>query len=129
MLKEYCRNFVLRRGLSSNFDALGLCILHAAFDARSYHLQFQLTEDASHFHESLAHGLHLSRTAVNGDAAHDDHPQSLFPYDIDDLTQLLCASASTAHFQRDDGVAFLHGITNEESEKGIPTDMKEIESF
>jgi len=107
MLEEECRDILSGHLWSADVLSFGFGVLHAAPDARSDHLKLQLGKDASHLEESRRHGINFSAPAVDGNAA-DDHKAKVFLLnDVDDLAELLGASAQTADFQRRDRVTFL----------------------
>ena len=86
---------------------LGSGIFHARPHSCSYHRQFQLTEHTRHLEKCFAHGVGLSVPAIQSDGANDDQPQVLLPHNLNDFTELLCASGKAGHFQHNDGVARL----------------------
>ena len=110
MLIEHSRDIILGGGPSADMFALRLGVFHPAFHPCANHRQFQLTENASHLEKRFAHRVCLSVPAINRDAPHNHQPQALFADGVDNLTQLLCASAQSADLQGDDGVALSRRI-------------------
>ena len=104
MLVEHSGNIILCCLRSANFSSASSRIRHSRFYPSPNHRQFQLTEHASHLKERFAHRICLPVPAINRDASHNNQPQSLVPDDVYDLVQLLCASAQSADFHRDNSI-------------------------
>ena len=62
---------------SPDLATLGSGIFHARPHSRPYHRQFQLTDHACHLEKCFAHGVSLTISAIQSDAAHDNQPKML----------------------------------------------------
>lgn len=98
MLEEHSRDTILRCLWPADFLAFDFCVGHARFHAGADHGEFELAEYSCHLQKCLAHGISLTVTAVDGDAADNLQAEMLFSDDVDDFAELLRGSGQTAYF-------------------------------
>ena len=92
MLVENRRDVVFCGVGSANPAPLLLSIRHARLHSGSDDGQLQLCKHSRHLNEGLAHGVNVTLATVDGDATNNLQAHMLALDDVDNLTELLCAS-------------------------------------
>ena len=92
VLIKHSRDIILGCLRSANPVSLLLSIRHARLHSCPDDGQLQLCEHSRHLNEGLAHGVNVALATVNGDASHNLQAHMLALDDVDNLTELLCAS-------------------------------------
>ena len=92
MLVENRRDVILGGVGSANPAPLFLGIRHARLHSGSDDGKLQFCEHSRHLNKGLTHWVNVTLATVNGDASHNLQSHMLALDDVDNLTELLCAS-------------------------------------